>query len=175
MVLYRRNRVPGAYYFFTATLRNRSSRLLVDAVAELRLAYSDTCRRHPFETVAIVVLPEHLHTVWRLPEADADYSGRWRAIKSGFIRNLSRSGRAIPKSAKGEARIWQRRFWEHTIRNDADLHAHVDYVHWNPVKHGHASRMREWPYSSFHRYVRSGVLANDWGGELIVPPGNFGE
>ena len=175
MVLYRRNRVPGASYFFTATLRNRSSHLLVDAVAEFRAAYTDVCRRFPFETTAIVVLPNHLHAVWRLPDGDADYSGRWRAIKAGFVRNLRRCGRAIPANSRGEAEVWQRRFWEHTIRNESDLKAHVDYVHWNPVKHGHTMRAREWPYSSFHRYVREGVLAEDWGGEITAPQGNFGE
>ncbi|MGH8216686.1 MAG: REP-associated tyrosine transposase [Rhodanobacteraceae bacterium] len=175
MVLYRRNRVPGASYFFTITLRDRSSRLLVDAVAELRVAYASACRRLPFETIAVVVLPDHLHAVWRLPEGDAGYSGRWRAIKAGFVRNLRRRGFAIPINEKGEANVWQRRFWEHTIRNEIDLHTHIDYVHWNPVKHGDSKRVCDWPYSSFHGYVRDGILANNWGGTTIMAQGNFGE
>jgi REP-associated tyrosine transposase len=111
-----------------------------------------------------VILPDHLHAIWRLPMGESDYSSRWRAIKAGFVRNLRRSGFATPMNSRGEADVWQRRFWEHTIRNEADLCAHVDYVHWNPVKHGYATCVRMWPHSTFHRYVRRGVLACDWGG-----------
>jgi putative transposase len=177
MVLYRRNRVAGGTYFFTVTLRDRTSRLLIQSVAGLRRFYAEVRSRRPFETVAVVVLPDHLHAIWRLPDSDADCSGRWRAIKAGFIRNLRRSGIAFAMNAAGEAEVWQRRFWEHTIRNDADLRAHVDYVHWNPVKHGHVARVRDWPYSSFHRYVREGVLTVDWGGAnaLRQPGRRFGE
>lgn len=177
MVLYRRNRIAGGTYFFTVTLRDRTSRLLIESVAGLRHSYAEVRSRRPFETVAIVILPDHLHAIWRLPDGDADYSGRWRAIKAGFVRNLRRSGIAVAMNAAGEAEVWQRRFWEHTIRNDVDLRAHVDYVHWNPVKHGHAARVREWPHSSFHRYVREGVLAMEWGGAntLRQRGRNFGE
>jgi putative transposase len=117
MVLYRRNRIAGGPYFFTVTLRDRRSRLLIESVAALRRAYAGVRSRRPFETVAIVILPDHLHAIWRLPEGDADYSGRWRAIKAGFVRNLRRSGVAFAMNAAGEAEVWQRRFWEHTIRD----------------------------------------------------------
>ena len=164
MVLYRRNRVPGGTYFFTVALQDRTSRLLTGRVTELRQAYAETSSRRPFQTVALVVLPDHLHTIWRLPEGDADYSGRWRAIKAAFVLNLRRSGVALAVNARREAAVWQRRFWEHTIRNEADLRTHVDYVHWNPVKHAYVAQVREWPYSTFRRYVRQGVLAYDWAG-----------
>jgi putative transposase len=164
MVLYRRNHVPGATYFFTVALRDRTTRLLTGHVSELRRAYAEVWSRRPFETVALAVLPDHLHAIWRLPEGDADYSGRWRAIKAAFVINLRRSGVAVAENARREAGVWQRRFWEHTIRDEADLRAHVDYVHWNPLKHGHVARVVDWPYSSLHRYVREGVLASDWGG-----------
>lgn len=162
MVRYRRNRIPGGTCFFTLTLRNRSSRLLVESIAGLRHAYADVVSRQPFETVAVVILPDHLHAIWRLPEDDADYSDRWRMIKAGFVRSLHRNGIAVGTNVKGEANVWQRRFWEHTIRDEADLRTHIDYVHWNPVKHGHVRHVSDWPYSSFHRYVGDGVLASDW-------------
>jgi putative transposase len=123
----------------------------------------------------IVILPDHLHAVWELPAADSDYSGRWRALKSNFVRELRKDGLKIPVNGRREVAVWQRRFWEHTIRDDDDLRSHVDYVHWNPVKHGHAQRVRDWPYSSFHRYVRDGEIAKDWGGGSINPRGFFGE
>jgi len=164
MVLYHRNRVPGATYFFTVALRDRTSRVLTAHVEELRRAYAGTRSKRPFETVALVILPDHIHAIWRLPEGDADYSGRWRAIKAAFVLNLWRNGVVATTNARREAGVWQRRFWEHTIRNEAGLRAHVDYVHWNPVKHEHVECVSEWPHSSFHRYVREGVLPNDWGG-----------
>ncbi len=171
MVLYRRNRVPGGTFFFTVTLADRRSRLLTEHIDLLRGSWRAVRRVRPFETLAVVVLPEHLHAVWRLPASDDDYSGRWRAIKSGFTRRLARRGLSISRTASGEYRLWQRRYWEHTIRDDADLQHHVDYIHYNPVKHGLAVRVADWPYSSFHRYVRSGWLSGEWGAE---PTGDGG-
>jgi len=175
MVHYRRNRVPGASYFFTVALEDRSSRLLVDSIDCFRRAYATMLYQYPVRTIAIAILPDHLHAIWKLPEADADYSARWRALKSMFVRDLRKSGLEIPINGKGEAAVWQRRFWEHTIRDDNDLRTHIGYVHWNPVKHGHARRVRDWPYSSFHRYVRNGEIANDWGGGSIDQRGTSGE
>lgn len=172
---YRRNRVPGASYFFTVALEDRSSRFLVDSIDCFRRAYATTPRQNPFQTIAIAILPDHLHAIWQLPEAYSDYSGRWRALKSIFVRDFRKSGLEIPINGKGEAASWQRRFWEHTIRDENDLRAHVEYVHWNPVKHGHARRVCEWPYSSFHQYVRKRMLAEDWGGEGVTSRGQFGE
>ena len=175
MVAYRRNRLRGGTFFFTVALRDRSSRLLVDEVALLRIAHARVQALCPFVIVATVIMPDHLHAIWRLPEGDCDYAGRWRAIKAGFVRDLRRNDHPVVLNHRGEANIWQRRYWEHTIRDEPDLRAHVDYVHWNPVRHGHAIRACDWPYSSLHRYIRDGLLDRDWGGAIREPRGNFGE
>ena len=162
MVHYRRNRVPGGTYFFTVTLADRRSRILVEHIGELRASFRAIRRARPFQIEAIVVLPDHLHTIWTLPENDADYSSRWRAIKSRFTRRLRTQGAPLQANSKGEYALWQRRYWEHTIRDEDDLQKHVDYIHYNPVKHGLVNRVTDWPYSSFHRYVRRGWLSQDW-------------
>ena len=162
MVAYRRNFVPGGTYFFTVTLRDRSSRLLVERIDDLRAAYARVQRDRPFTTDAIVVLPEHLHCIWTLPEGDADYSGRWRAIKSRFTMACRKAGLPMLKDSSGAYNVWQRHFWEHTIRDERDFENHVAYIHFNPVKHGHASRPVDWPHSSIHNYIERGVLNADW-------------
>ncbi|WP_018971816.1 REP-associated tyrosine transposase [Rudaea cellulosilytica] len=160
---YRRANVYGGTYFFTVNLADRSSRLLVDRIDDLRASVRLVKQRHPFEIVAWIVLPEHLHAIWTLPQDDADYSTRWALIKAGFSRRIERSEVISPsRRAKGERGLWQRRFWEHQIRDGIDLQRHVDYVHFNPVKHGHALRAADWRYSSIHRYVRLGDLPGDW-------------
>ena len=112
---------------------------------------------------AWVVMPEHLHCIWRLPPGDDDYSTRWRLIKSRFSRAIAPTERRTKsRIAKRERGIWQRRYWEHLIRDDADLRAHIDYIHFNPVKHGYAPSAAAWPHSSFHRYVQAGLLPRDW-------------
>jgi putative transposase len=176
---YRRANAAGGKYFFTVNLADRSRRLLVERVDDLRFAVRAMRDRHPFEIVAWVVLPDHLHAVWTLPQGDVDFSTRWMLIKSGFSRRLERD-EAIRESRvrKGERGIWQRRFWEHQIRDDDDLQRHVDYVHINPVKHGHVSRASEWPYSSIHRYIHAGELTADWSAEpglAVADGGRFGE
>jgi putative transposase len=125
------------------------------------------------ETIAICVLPDHIHAVWALPEGDADFSTRWNLIKTGFSRGRDPMPRSASKAHKREKGIWQRRYWEHTIRDDADLERHVDYIHFNPVKHGHVTRVVDWPHSSFHRYVERGQLASDWGGDIKDIQGAF--
>lgn len=162
---YRRDRLPGGSYFFTVTLADRSSTLLVDAIHDLRQAYATAMRQLPFTTDAICVLPDHLHAIWTLPEGDSAYSQRWSLIKSGFSRALpAATQRDASKARKREKGIWQRRFWEHRLRDDDDFARHADYIHYNPVKHGLVARARDWPYSSFHRYVERGVLEPDWCG-----------
>ena len=176
MVLYRRNRVPGGTYFFTVTLRDRSSDFLVRYIDSLRHAFRMTHRERPFLLEAIVILPDHLHTLWTLPAGDADYAGRWRALKSRFTQALQIQGVPLQADARGEYRLWQRRYWEHTIRDDEDRQHHVDYIHYNPVKHGLVNRVADWPYSSFHQFVKRGELPLDWaGGSLIDAPDDLGE
>ena len=151
---YIRHRAPGASIFFTVALQERGARLLVDHVAQLREAVALTKAERPFQIEAWVVLPDHLHSVWTLPEGDDDYSTRWRLIKARFSRCLP-MGRVRPSHiARQERGIWQRRFWEHHIRDAADMAAHVGYCWHNPVKHGLVERPEDWPYSSVHRDMR---------------------
>jgi putative transposase len=175
MVRYRRNLVPGGTFFFTVTLVDRNSSTLVDHIAALGAAFRTAQIERPFTIDAIVVLPEHLHTVMSLPPGDADFPGRWRRIKSLFSHRIATAGASVSPDARGEYAIWQRRFWEHTIRDDEDLERCVDYIHFNPVKHGLVARVRDWPHSSFHRYVRQGMLAEDWGGVIGDGQPDFGE
>ncbi|MBA1146975.1 transposase [Ectothiorhodospiraceae bacterium WFHF3C12] len=149
---YRRARTPGARYFFTVVTHQRRPVLTNGRVRALvGAALRATRRTQPFSMDAVVLLPDHLHCIWTLPADDADFSTRWRRIK-----------RFVTLRA-GAGHIWQGRFWEHLIRDDADWRAHVDYVHYNPVKHGLAAMPGEWPYSSFHRFVAEGVYPADWG------------
>jgi putative transposase len=176
MSRYRRARIEGGIYFFTVTLADRSSDLLVRHIDLLREAYKSAQELYPFETLAICVLPDHLHSVWSLPPDDADFPLRWSLIKSKFSRGLPADAeRTSSKITKREKGIWQRRYWEHAIRSDEDLTRHVDYIHFNPVKHGYVSRASDWPHSSFARYVARGLLPADWGGDAREIPGKFGE
>lgn len=168
---YRRSFAPGGTYFFTVNLADRRSRLLVECIEVLREAVRRIQARHPFQIEAMVVLPDHLHAVWTLPDGDSDFPLRWGLIKAAFSRAVERIGSiSASRSAKGEREIWQRRFWEHQVRNEVDLARHVDYIHFNPVKHGYAEKPCDWPYSSIHRYIAMGKLTADWGGgEASVP------
>jgi putative transposase len=175
MVRYRRNFIPGGTFFFTVTLNDRKSSSLVDHVEELRAAFRVTRAERPFTIDAIVVLPDHLHVTMTLPTADSDFSGRWRRIKSFFTHRLAESGVPLSRNSRGEFSLWQRRFWEHTIRDEGDFERCANYIHFNPVKHGLVSSPTDWPYSSLHRYIRAGLLPADWGGADITDHGNFGE
>jgi len=163
MPQYLRLRVPGSCYFFTVNLADRSSDRLIRNIALLRSVVASTRVRHPFVIDAWVVLPDHLHAVWTMPEGDADFSTRWASIKRLFSWGLEgyelRSGSRIAKRERG---IWQRRFWEHMIRDERDFRAHVDYVHLNPVKHGLVQAPGEWPYSTYHRAVVRGDVPGNW-------------
>ena len=141
----RRNRVPGGTYFFTVNLRDRRSDLLVVEIAALRDAVRTELARRPFHIDAWVVLPDHMHCQWTLPEGDADFSGRMREIKAGFTRRIARQS-------------------EHTIKDERDYAAHMDYIHFNPVKHGLVKEARAWEYSSFRRCVAAGLYPLGWGG-----------
>lgn len=176
MPRYRRANIAGGTFFFTIAIADRSDDLLLREVDRLRRIYSAVQSRHPFRTIAICILPDHLHALWSLPEGDADFPRRWSLIKSGFSRGLAaaplRSERHLTKREKG---LWQRRYWEHAIRDETDLARHVDYIHFNPVKHGLVARVRDWSHSSFHRYVARGELPDDWGGDMREISGSFGE
>ena len=167
---YRRARQFGGTWFFTVNLASRrGNRLLIDRIDLLTAAFDHVGRRHPFEMDAFVVLPDHLHCIWTLPDGDTDFSTRWLLIKGQFSRGIEK-GEWVSQSRlkKGERGIWQRRFWEHLIRDERDFEHHVDYIHWNPVKHGWVDRVADWPHSSFHIYVRRGIYPLDWGGDNIV-------
>ena len=160
---YRRHYVPGGTWFFTVNLQNRQSDLLTRHIDSLRAATLTVKRAKPFTINAWVILPEHMHCIWTLPEGDCDFSARWRDIKKTFSRNIEMR------------HIWQSRFWEHTIRDEIDLNQHIDYIHYNPVKHGYVESPAQWPHSSIHRFIEKGLLAADWGSNLDTAFGNFGE
>ncbi|WP_027328977.1 REP-associated tyrosine transposase [Marinimicrobium agarilyticum] len=163
---YRRNPVPGGTFFFTVTLADRQADWLVRHVDVLREVVKAVRQRSPFLIDAWVVLPEHIHAVWTLPHLDNDYPGRWREIKKQFSKMV----RALegPDRVPDAGALWQRRYWEHTIRNERDYRAHIDYAHFNPVKHGWVDRVVDWPYSTFHRAVKAGWYPEDWGGKGVV-------
>jgi putative transposase len=168
MTAYRRCRLPGGTYFFTVNLADRNKTLLTENIESLRGAFREVLSGHPFKIQAIAVLPEHIHCLWELPPGDCDYSMRWRQIKSAFSRTLPRDERiSASRARKSERGIWQRRFWEHTIRDDAGYATRFDYIHYNPVKHGYVKNVKGWPFSSFHRFVRLGVYPTDWSGEGV--------
>jgi len=175
MVRYRRNFVGGGTYFFTVTLADRRSNALVEHIDALRAAVRSTRAAHPFSIDAVVILPDHFHIVMTLPIDDADFSNRLSLIKRRFTTAVVRAGAPVARHGNGEYALWQRRFWEHTIRDERDFERHVDYIHFNPVKHGLVARVRNWPHSSFHQYVRRGVLPEDWAGDFAADRGEFGE
>lgn len=167
MTNYRRSNITGVSYFFTANLADRTQALLTEHIGLLRSTVEYTRERHPFIVDAIVVLPEHIHAIWTLPAGGSDFALRWRLIKTVFSRGLPHGEhRSDSRQRKGERGIWQRRYWEHLIRDEADFSRHVDYIHINPVKHGLVKRVADWPHSSFHRYVQAGILTEDWAGEV---------
>ncbi|PTQ87514.1 REP-associated tyrosine transposase [Agitococcus lubricus] len=174
MVNYRREYILGSTVFLTITLKNRQSDWLCRYINELRNAIQTARQRSPFDLIAICVLPEHLHIVMQLPTNEGNFSHRVRLIKSLFSQRLAKK-LALHPNTRGEYEIWQRRFWEHTIKNEEDLQRCVDYVHFNPVKHGLVTQVKDWPFSSFHRAVKEGRLAENWGSENVKTLGDWGE
>jgi putative transposase len=172
---YRRCYIPGGTYFFTIVAFHRQP-ILESALGRrcLHEAIRIVHRKRPVDVTAIVLLPDHIHTVWTLPQGDVDYSLRWKRIKEEFTLAYLEGGgvemtRSQSRLRRGERSIWQRRFWEHTVRDEKDLQRCVDYVHWNPKKHGHVANVRDWLWSSFHRYVELGEYTNDWGADNPTP------
>src|SRR5437868_5039584 len=165
---YRRVNAAGATFFFTLVTEQRRPLFREPEAVGLLLAAVDKVRsHHPFEIDAYVILPDHLHALWELPERDASFSTRWRLIKEAFTRAYIKAGHVPPRSesrrAKGEQGVWQRRFWEHAIRDDADFNAHLDYIHFNPVKHGLVTDAAGWLHSSFGQWVARGCYDPSWG------------
>jgi len=164
MRTYHRARIPGGCYFFTVNVAERQdSDRLVRHILALRDAFRQTIRDHPFRIDAMVVLPEHMHCLWTLPPADDDFPTRWRLIKARFSMAIP-AGECISASRerRGERGIWQRRYWEHGIRDADDYRRHADYIHYNPVKHGLVRSAGGWPHSSFRRWVARGIYPADW-------------
>ena len=176
MSRYRRVRLKGGQFFFTVITYQRRPILTTELGIEcLRHAWRETNTTMPFGVEAVCVLPDHLHTVWSLPEDDTDYPARWRKIKGIFSRKFRAHcgplGEPNPsRQRRREVNVWQRRYWEHRIRNEHDFRRHVEYVHFNPVKHGHVTTLAEWPWSSFHDHVKKGWIEPDWG---IIEPDDF--
>jgi putative transposase len=139
----------GGCYFFTVVLNDRSQNLLTANIQLLRQSFAKIKQHYPFKIDAIVILPDHIHSVWTLPKNDNDFSTRWRLIKSAFSRSLSQNEYvSTSRENKHERGIWQRRFWEHFIKDQEDYNHHIDYIHFNPVKHGYLNDAYQWPYSS---------------------------
>lgn len=163
MSQYRRNRIAGGTYFFTVNLQDRRSDALVARIDVLRAAVREVRSVMPFHADAWVVLPEHLHCLWTLPAGDVDFSTRWKRIKARFSQSIPvAEHRTASQRRRGERGIWQRRFWEHTIRDDADFAAHFDYIHFNPVRHGLVANAFDWPFSSLRRCIAEGLYPKDW-------------
>ena len=171
MMKYRRLFNPGATVFFTVVSYLRQpifkSQSSVDLLSD---AIQYVMRRHPFTIDALVVLPDHLHSIWTLPDGDVDYPTRWRLIKSYFTRVIASSlsmRQTESMAKKGEQPVFQRRYWEHTIRDEKDYKNHLDYIHFNPVRHGYSKEPSEWAASSFHQYLENGYYPHDWGGKSM--------
>ncbi|MFH1893475.1 MAG: transposase [Candidatus Zixiibacteriota bacterium] len=169
MSRYARSWIRGGTFFFTVVTGSREKLFLQESCRKLlRDAYAGVARDRPFETLAICLLPEHLHCIWSLPEGDLDYPIRWKLIKEWFSKACLREGigeptRSDSKVRRGERGIWQRRYWEHTVRDEKDFARLCDYIHFNPVKHGLVKCPHEYPYSSFHRFVSEGMFSSSWG------------
>jgi putative transposase len=177
---YRRVRASGGTFFFTVVTHNRRKFLcLPENISLLRQSFRHVIANHPFKIEAIVVLPDHLHCLWTLPSDDEDYSTRWRLIKSYFSRNCDLAYQApvsTSRKRQQEKAVWQRRFWEHQIRDSDDFIRHVEYIHYNPVRHGLAHAPIDWKFSTFRWYVRIGEYPADWGvGEQLTFPDNVGQ
>ncbi|MDO9423486.1 MAG: transposase [Methylobacter sp.] len=177
MTNYRRIYMPGATWFFTVNLAERKgNRLLVENIDCLRNAFDIVKTRYPFRIDAVVILPDHLHCIWTLPPNDTDFSVRWGLIKATFSRTIEKGERiSQSRQKRGERGLWQRRFWEHQIRDEADFHRHIDYIHWNPVKHGWVRQVADWPHSSFHAYLERGIYPKHWCGNIDLSNVSVGE
>ena len=180
MSLYRRFYIPGGSYFFTVVTHERRPVLCDEPFRRaLRRAINEVRSDQPFAILAWVLLPDHLHTIWTLPPGDDDFSKRWGRIKALTTKalppDLIYCARSVGKLHKREAGVWQRRFWEHALRSEDDLRRHADYLHYNPAKHGLVEYVADWPWSSFHRWVKQGLYPSDWALSVGKGPETFVE
>lgn len=181
MSRYRRADTKGATYFVTAVTCRRQPILCDEPVrTALREAINKIRTKHPYTIDAWVLLPDHLHCLWTLPPGDSDFSARWAQIKRAVSmacgeQYLEKSLLTPSKIKHRESTLWQRRFWEHRIRSEIDYARHVDYIHYNPVKHTLCRQPADWPYSTFHRHVLAGTYPPDWGAQASMIEGEFGE
>ncbi|MBV07718.1 MAG: transposase [Rubinisphaera sp.] len=172
---YRRAHIPGATYFFTAKTENNATIFNSEnSIIQLKQVIQETRKRWPFEIPAIVVLPDHIHTIWELPRDDSNFSIRWSWLKKELTkRYLKEGGIEQPISLSRERNrrrgVWQRRYWEHVIKDEDDYEAHFDYIHWNPVKHGYVQCPSEWKYSLIHRWIERGIYDARWGCGQTTP------
>jgi len=168
---YRRPQGKGGTFFFTVVTHDRRPFLCEPKNIELlRESFRKVMAAHPFSIEAIVIMPDHIHALWTLAAEDVDFSRRWSLIKSGFTRGCDDACKALPdpsRMARKQQAVWQHRFWEHQIRDDTDFARHADYIHYNPVKHGYVKAPVDWPYSSFHRFVREGKYPANWGSTIM--------
>jgi putative transposase len=172
---YRRQRLEGGTYFFTVATFDRRP-ILIDNIENLRRAFAIVMKERPFIIDAHVIMPDHIHMIWTLPEFDSDYPTRWRLIKHYFSRMiLPRNDELISlaRISKKERQIWQRRYWEHVIRDDQDLNNHIEYIHYNPIKHGKTKEPGEWEFSSFNKFVKNGYYPPSWKPEKDLITGNY--
>lgn len=181
---YRRAKIGGGTFFFTVVTYKRRPFLCLESNRPImRRVVRGVAERHPFVVNAWVLLPDHMHCLWTLPDGDTDFSIRWALIKREFTRSLKAAQDGDPASRAEaaptlsrerhrEGTVWQRRFWEHQIRDGKDYASHMDYIHFNPVKHGLVKSPADWPYSTFHRYVARGLYDSAWGssGDLDLAP-----
>jgi putative transposase len=163
MPQYIRAFVPGGTLFFTVTLLEHRRKLLTEHIDILREVFKSARQRRPFTIEGIVILPDHRHCIWTLPAGEADFSTRRHDIKARFAAQITNGERLSTRRLKKKERgIWQRRFWEHVIRDERDYERHMDYIHYNPLKHGYVKRVMDWPHSSFQRYVHLGIYNFEW-------------
>ncbi|MFB2879358.1 REP-associated tyrosine transposase [Floridanema aerugineum] len=170
---YKRLTIANGTYFFTQVTYQRRNWLCSEIARQtLRTAINNVRQKYPFIIDALVLLPNHIHCIWTLPSGDSDYATRWRLIKTFVTKHCAKeleidSQVSTSRQKRQEGNLWQRRFWEHLIRDDLDFANHCDYIHYNPVKHGLCKAAKEWPYSSFHRFVADGIYSEDWGVDII--------
>ena len=174
---YIRYHINGATYFLTLNVEDRiNNKILTDNVALLRKAFRSVKRKHAFRIDAIVILPDHIHLLITLPKSSSDFTNIIRTFKAYVSKHLPvTESISDVRKLRNERGIWQRRFWEHTIRDQQDFNNHMDYIHWNPVKHGYVSSVKEWPYSSFHKCVEKGIYDINWCASVDIVKSEFSE